>query len=129
MRWQLFAILGFLIFGSVAEATEGRVIKVLPLFLDLKGRESLSPSLYDRDAYQSQLRRLPRRTVRIAFRHSMEGRRAKTVELQLIVQVRGVAIGNTPKEIVLQKKCGSRVGSVIGPESPFPRATTRRLAR
>ena len=34
----------------------GRVVKVLPLFLDLKGHDAISPSLFDRDAYQAFLR-------------------------------------------------------------------------
>jgi hypothetical protein len=35
------------------------VIKVLPHRLDAQGRHTLSPSLYDRDAYQAHLRRHP----------------------------------------------------------------------
>jgi hypothetical protein len=31
-----------------APAATGKVVKVLPHFLDLKGRHSLTPSLYDR---------------------------------------------------------------------------------
>ena len=39
-----------------AEAVTGRIVKVLPLLLDRQGHDSLSPSLYDRDAYQARLR-------------------------------------------------------------------------
>ena len=42
----------FMLCAGAAAAT-GSVIKVLPQFLDLKGRTALSPSLYDRDAYQA----------------------------------------------------------------------------
>jgi hypothetical protein len=104
MRWRLFAILGFLILGSVAEATEGRVIKVLPLFLDLKGRESVSPSLYDRDAYQARLRRHPAERSGLRFDIQWKAKAPKTLELQMIVQIRGVAEGQSPKEIVLENK-------------------------
>ena len=42
-----------------ALAASGKIIKVLPFFLDLKGRHSLHPSLYERDAYQAYLRQHP----------------------------------------------------------------------
>ena len=41
---------------AVPPAKTGIVVKVLPLFLDLKGHDALSPSLFDRDAYQAFLR-------------------------------------------------------------------------
>jgi hypothetical protein len=40
----------------VAAAPVGKIVKVLPLLLDLKGNDALSPSLFDRDAYQAYLR-------------------------------------------------------------------------
>ena len=57
-------LMGLILLGSLSmafadEAAAGRVIKVLPLFLDLKGHDALSPSLYDRDAYQVYLRQHP----------------------------------------------------------------------
>ena len=39
--------------AAAATAQTGRVVKVLPLYLDLKGRDAISPSLFDRDAYQA----------------------------------------------------------------------------
>ena len=50
-------LLGSLSAAFAGDAATGRVVKVLPFFLDLKGHEALSPSLYDRDAYQAYLRR------------------------------------------------------------------------
>lgn len=38
-------------------AEEVSIVKVLPHLVDLKGRTSLAPGLFPRDAYQSQLRR------------------------------------------------------------------------
>lgn len=40
-------------------AQDGEIKKVLPHFLDLQGRHTLSPSLYERDAYQFHLRQHP----------------------------------------------------------------------
>lgn len=79
------------------------MIKVLPLFLDLQGRESVSPSLYDRDAYQAQLRRIPAQRSALRFDIQWKAKAPKTLDLQMIVQVRGVAKGEVPKEIVLEK--------------------------
>jgi len=58
MRALLFFVLllGLLPAGRAAEAATGRVLKVLPFYLDAQGRDALSPSLFDRDAYQAQLR-------------------------------------------------------------------------
>ena len=42
-----------------ATAAEGRIVKVLPHYLDAKGRHTLAPSLYERDAYQAHLRKNP----------------------------------------------------------------------
>jgi len=37
-------------------APAGRLVKVLPLLLNKKGNDAISPSLFDRDAYQFYLR-------------------------------------------------------------------------
>ena len=42
-----------------AHRVPARILKVLPHLLDLEGRHTLSPSLYERDAYQAYLRRNP----------------------------------------------------------------------
>jgi len=56
-RFLLFCLLGCLLgVAPEAGAAIGKVNKVLPHFLDAKGRASISPSLFDRDAYQQELR-------------------------------------------------------------------------
>ena len=47
--------------ASAAAELSGKVVKVLPHYLDLEGRHTLSPSLYERDAYQAVLRQHPER--------------------------------------------------------------------
>lgn len=44
-----------------------RIIKILPHFMDEKGRTSLSPSLFERDAYQAELRNNPERISGIRY--------------------------------------------------------------
>jgi hypothetical protein len=81
----------------------GRVIKVLPHFLDLKGRAALSPSLYDRDAYQATLRDHPEK--RSGIRFDMQWKTKGTVwsDLKLRVELRGVAQGDAPKQMILEQ--------------------------
>jgi hypothetical protein len=70
-----FIVLGFLLSTAVTWAAEGKVCKVLPQFLDKKGRQSLSPSLYERDAYQFYLRKHPtlRTTLRVTVQYKARG--------------------------------------------------------
>ena len=68
---QLAAAL--LVFGVANAAhAEAKISKVLPHWLDKKGRHTLSPSLFERDAYQAQLPRQPGSTLRDSFRCQVE---------------------------------------------------------
>ena len=60
MRW-LKVILSVMIVSMAAIPVEAatKIIKVLPHYLDMEGRHTLNPSLYQRDAYQAQLRKKP----------------------------------------------------------------------
>src|SRR5256885_11162249 len=81
----------------------GRVIKVLPHFLDLQGRAALSPSLYDRDAYQVVLREHPEKRSGIRFDMQWKTKGPAWSDLKLRVELRGVAQGNLPKQMVLER--------------------------
>src|SRR5438874_1151952 len=84
-----------------AQAATGRVMKVLPQFIDLKGRTSLSPSLYDRDAYQVQLRQHPEQRSAMRFEVQWKSRSPVWEPLTLRLELRGVAQGNLPKQLAL----------------------------
>lgn len=84
-----------------AEAATGRVVKVLPHFLDLQGRHALSPSLYDRDAYQAQLRRNPAQRSGLRFDIQWRAQGAKG-KLKLRVELRGTAKGELPRFTTLE---------------------------
>ena len=45
--------------ATLSHAADAKVRKVLPSLVDLEGRASLHPSLYERDAYQAYLRKNP----------------------------------------------------------------------
>jgi hypothetical protein len=60
MRRFFIALAICLLLAPVVQAGEGSVVKVLPQLLDEHGRHALSPSLYERDAYQFHLRKNPK---------------------------------------------------------------------
>ena len=97
-------ILSTLAAGAQAYAATGRVIKVLPHFLDTKGRAALSPSLYDRDAYQAILRDHPEKRSGIRFDMQWKTKGAVWSDLTLRVELRGVAQGDAPKQMVLERE-------------------------
>ena len=73
--------------ASSGPASSTEIIKVLPQFLDLEGRSSISPSLYDRDAYQAKLRKDSKE--RSALRFLIQWRAKATTPLKLRVEMRG----------------------------------------
>jgi hypothetical protein len=103
------ALLGVATFS--ASAVTGRVAKVLPHFLDLKGRHSLSPSLYDRDAYQAQLRQHPEQRSGLRF-DVLWRARAANGKLKLRAELRGIVQGNQPRQTTLETEVGTGKSSV-----------------
>lgn len=97
--------------GLSATATTGKVMKVLPHFLDLKGRHALSPSLYERDAYQSQLRQHPEQRSGVRFDVHWRARTKTATTLKLKVEIRGIAQGSLPSEKVLAQDVRTGAGS------------------
>jgi hypothetical protein len=102
--------------GTVAAAPI-KIIKVLPQYLDAEGRHSLSPSLYDRDAYQDGLRKSPDRQAGMRFAVQWKVPRAERDSLQLRLELRGSkAYGTTPMILVQPLKrtgwpeCWTQIG-------------------
>jgi len=89
--------------GAAAQAATGKVIKVLPLFLDLKGRQALSPSLYDRDAYQAMLRQNPEKRSGLRYAIQWKTKGSAWEPLKIRLEVRGIAEGNLPRELNIEK--------------------------
>lgn len=104
MRRLFQFILSFLLVGVSfpAVAANGKVVKVLPHFLDLKGRHSLSPSLYDRDAYQARLRQNPDQCSGIRFDVLWRGRSTTKEMATLRIELRGTAKGDLPSKTSLE---------------------------
>jgi hypothetical protein len=98
-----WSLVGGLVATLSAQAATGHVIKVLPQYLDLKGRTSLSPSLYDRDAYQAVLRQRPEKRSGIRFMVQWKTKGAVWEPLRLRLELRGTAQGNIPQQRVLEE--------------------------
>src|SRR5687768_14662219 len=99
-------MVGFVGVSTPACATSAKIKKVLWFYLDEEGRQSLSPSLFDRDAYQAVLRTDP--TKRSGLRFDVQWNGPARVDLILRVEMRG-AIGTTNTAATLQgrvKKSG-----------------------
>ncbi len=96
-------LVGVLAGAGSAPAATGRVIKVLPQFLDLKGRESLAPSLYERDVYQAMLRDHTNLCSGMRFMVQWKTKGKVEAPLKLRVDLRGVAHGDFPRELTLER--------------------------
>jgi hypothetical protein len=88
MRWIVAACL--LLFAPALVAGEGKVIKVLPLYLDSKGHDSLNPSLYERDAYQALLRKHPDQRHALRFVVQWKASKVNWSNVCIVVENRGV---------------------------------------
>jgi hypothetical protein len=58
-RNVLHALIALLLLTGAAQAAEPKIIKVLPHLLDLNGRHTVSPNLFERDTYQAKLKANP----------------------------------------------------------------------
>jgi len=103
LRVAIWAVTVCWLGGAVsAHAAEGKVLKVLPHLLDAKGRNSISPSLYDRDAYQVFLRQHPEARSGVRFDVACKVKKPVWEPLKLRVEVRGTAHGEAAKQMVLE---------------------------
>ncbi|HIG30955.1 MAG TPA: hypothetical protein EYQ50_25405 [Verrucomicrobiales bacterium] len=88
-------LIGLILISMVFPATAGkqkptdRVMKVLPHLLDQQGKHLLSPSLYERDAYQAFLRSNPEEVSTTRFDIKWKSKRKKKTPLKLRIQLLG----------------------------------------
>lgn len=82
-------ILAFFNLGCLTlDAATAKIIKVLPHYLDLDGRHALSPSLYERDAYQAILRKNPEQRSALRFDVQWKAKGVGPANLKLRVELR-----------------------------------------
>src|SRR6185369_15402884 len=71
---------------------------------DLKGRHAISPSLYDRDAYQAFLRQNPDKVSGVRFAVQWKARHTTSTTLKVRVELRGTSHGELPPSTTLEKE-------------------------
>lgn len=101
---RLLLLLCLLLAGvcAPAGAASARVVKVLPHYLDAQGRHALSPSLFDRDAYQAELRKHPEKRAAIRFDVFCKGSAGGDAPLSLFLEIRGSKSG-AARPIVIEQ--------------------------
>ena len=72
---------------AIAATPSARLVKVLPHFVDRQNRIALSPSLYERDAYQAHLRKNP--AEQGGMRFDVQWRSSSTNRFLLRLELRG----------------------------------------
>lgn len=97
--WLILALL--VLVSAPLHAASGKVLKVLPHLLDEKGRHSLSPSLYERDAYQAKLRKERALVSTVRFDVNWKARGVDKENLRIRVELRGEKVG--PPVVVEEK--------------------------
>jgi len=103
-RWVLWLTLfACLLACASGHAATSKVIKVLPQLLDERGRNSRSPSLYERDAYQFYLRQHTNQIAGMQFAVQWKAKGPGSGWVKLRVEARGVARGNLPTEMTIEK--------------------------
>ena len=80
-------LIALLLLAWPARAADQRVIKVLPHLLDKDGAHTVSPSLFDRDAYQSWLKENPDHQTGV--RYDIHWRSAKPGKFELKLELLG----------------------------------------
>ena len=107
-RWSVMVTLLSLFLAFSVQAGTGTVVKVLPLFLDKKERHTVSPSLFERDAYQAELRLKPELRSGMVYRVQWKFKGKPSASLKIRLELRGVAQGNLPKQIVIEQPVQKR---------------------
>jgi hypothetical protein len=96
-------LLGSLSAATASDVATGHIVKMLPLFLDLKGHDALSPSLFDRDAYQVYLRQHTNEVSAIRFDVLWRASDVKDAKLKLRLELRGVGPDNLPRQTTFEQ--------------------------
>ena len=105
MRRFLMILLLLAVLPAFADGIEkGRIVKMLPLFLDLKGHDAVSPSLYDRDAYQAYLRQHTNEISAIRFDFLWQVENPSAAKYKLRIELRGIGAGGKPTQSMLEQE-------------------------
>ena len=98
----LLATVGVLAAGHAADAVTGRIIKVLPFFIDQQGRNATSPSLFDRDAYQAWLREHTNEISGMRFDVQWKAAKSADEQIKIAIELRGTGTNGVPATPTLE---------------------------
>jgi hypothetical protein len=109
--------------GLAVEAASAKINKVLPHLVDREGRHTLSPSLYERDAYQAHLRNHREEIGGLRFDVRWSVPRELAEGLRLRLELRG---SGQPEVMILERPVQrppwyDRWSSVLLDEEAFER--------
>lgn len=85
----VFMFIGLLVLPTESALAEGKIYKVLPHLLDLKGKHTSSPSLFERDAYQEFLKENPSLISGIGFDIHWKCPSGHERDLNIVMEIRG----------------------------------------
>ena len=97
---SFLALLLLAVSTATALPQSAKIAKVLPHYLDQKGQHTVSPSLYERDAYQAWLRKNP--GERSGLRFDVQWKAQGVREVKVRVELSGSA-GKEPTKAVVEK--------------------------
>ncbi len=100
---MILFLLGSLSAAFASDVATGRIVKVLPLLLDAKNQDAISPSLYDRDAYQAYLRQYTNEISAVRYDILWKASNVGDAKLKLRMELRGVDTNNLPHQITLER--------------------------
>ena len=86
---KLILAVCLLLISGVVHAESAKITKVLPHFIDKRGRHATRPTLYDRDAYQAYLRAHPKQRSAIRFDVQWKTQQSDPSQLKLKLEMRG----------------------------------------
>ena len=103
MRRLLIILLLLGSFTAFADGPDtGRIVKVLPLLLDLNGHDAVSPSLFDRDAYQVYLRAHTNEISAVRYDVLWRAKTPESAKLKIRVELRGLTADARPEQKILE---------------------------
>lgn len=108
-RWPVLLLSAMLWFAGAnalradSLAPTGKVLKVLPLYLDQTNHIAPSPSLFDRDAYQAWLREHTNEISGIRFDVMWKASHVIGTNLILRVELHGVGTNSYPTRKILEE--------------------------
>lgn len=84
------------------DAVEGYIVKMLPLLLDKNGHDAVSPSLFDRDAYQVYLREHTNQISAVRYDVLWRVKHPVPAKYKLRLELRGPVVNGRPTQKVLE---------------------------